>query len=261
MALLLTAPLPAAAPAETNTARAPLTDEYRTLFQDALAKIAADMERWAYTETTIERDTKGQSKGEKVVRYDPSKPYAEQRTLLKLDGKPPTESQLDKFRREQEKRRQHREAHEMKGQPASQSLGDLADLGHTTVVADEAGKIIYEVPLRREGNQRFPPEKFRVLARLDKERRALENVAVVLREPLRMALVVKIKSGTLNAGFATIDPKFAPTLQTLHAEGAGSILFVPVGRSYDLERSDFKRVKPYNERFDVQVGPVKVLDF
>ena len=100
--------LPAAAPpdlpaAGTSAAHVappspPLDDARQALLEDALARIAADSERWAYTETSLANDTKGKSKGEKVVRYDPSKPYDEQYTLLKIDSEPPTADQIAHYR-------------------------------------------------------------------------------------------------------------------------------------------------------------------
>jgi hypothetical protein len=47
----------------------------------------------------------------------------------------------------------------------------------------------------------------------------------------------------------------------VQADGAGSILFIPIGGSFDLRRTDIPRVKPYRERLDVKIGPLKVLDF
>ncbi|HTZ22336.1 MAG TPA: hypothetical protein VMC06_15745 [Opitutaceae bacterium] len=262
--------LPAAVPSDLPAAGAPvghaapaspiLDDARRALLEDALARIAADSERWAYTETSLANVTKGKNQGEKVVRYDPSRPYDEQYTLLKIDGQPPTAEQIAHYRQTQEKRRRERAERERKGLPGH-ALGDLVDLTHATVVTEDAAKITFEVPLRAQGNRRFPPEKFRVLARLDKEHRALENVAVRLREPWRTAVVVKIKSGELNADFTTVDPKYAPLLTGVQADGAGSILFIPIGGSFDLRRTEIQRVKPYRERLDVKIGPLKVLDF
>jgi hypothetical protein len=36
---------------------------------------------------------------------------------------------------------------------------------------------------------------------------------------------------------------------------------VPLARTYEASRGDFKRVKPYDERFSVQIGPLKAIDF
>ena len=67
--------------------------------QDAIAKLAKDTDRWAYTQTTVQKDDKGRPKSEIVMRFDPSKPYAEQYQLLKIDGKEPSDSQQKKYRR------------------------------------------------------------------------------------------------------------------------------------------------------------------
>ena len=44
------------------------------ILQDALKKLSQDTDRWAYTQTAIQKDDKGKTKSEVVVRFDPSKP-------------------------------------------------------------------------------------------------------------------------------------------------------------------------------------------
>jgi hypothetical protein len=135
------------------------------------------------------------------------------------------------------------------------------DLDGATQAAEDRTSVMFEVPLRKEGNKRLPPEKFLVLARVNKTSRAFERVEVKLREPLRAALVVNIKSGEGLIEFKSVDPKFAPTISRLEGTGAYSILFIPGGRSYEVRHADFKRVKPYAERFGVQIGTMQAIDF
>ncbi|MGH7947148.1 MAG: hypothetical protein ACREH8_11955 [Opitutaceae bacterium] len=40
-----------------------------------------------------------------------------------------------------------------------------------------------------------------------------------------------------------------------------SVLFINVGGSMELKRTDLKRVKPFDERFEVQIGTLKAIDF
>ena len=75
------------------------------------------------------------------------------------------------------------------------------------------------------------------------------------------AIGVGAYPGKISLGFTVVEPKFPAQLTSIVGRGSGSILFVPVGRGYDLKREDFKRVKPYQERFGVQIGPLKALDF
>jgi len=135
------------------------------------------------------------------------------------------------------------------------------DLEHAMLSADTDEAATFEVPLKKEGNSRLPPEKFQVLARVNKQTGAFTSIEAQLRSPMRAELVVKIKSGTGRLDFATIDPRYAPALATISGHGAGSVLFVPLGRSYELKRADFQRVKPFGEKYQVKMGPLKTIDF
>ncbi|MEI6107719.1 MAG: hypothetical protein WCR49_11975 [Opitutae bacterium] len=220
------------------------------LLAEAIRKSALDSERWAYTQTTVSKNREGAVKEETVVRYDPSLPYEEQWTPLKLDGKEPTERQIKNLREEHDKRRKNRRA-----------LGELLDLARATVVEETATTVTYEVSLIKTDNQRLPPDKFRVTARVNKERQALENVAVRLREAFRLMMILKLTSGEGDMDFTSIDPQYAPPITALRVGGEGSILLVKVGGNYSSTRTDFKRVKPYSERFKVKLAPMKFLDY
>ena len=220
------------------------------LLAEAIRKSSLDSEQWAYTQTTVNKDRAGQAKEELVVRFDPSLPFAEQWTPLKINGLEPTARQIKQRRAEHEKRRQTRRA-----------LGELLNLTQATIAAETATTITYEVPLIKDDNQRLPPEKFRVTVEVNKAQQALTHVGVRLRAALRMMLVFKLKSGEADLDFATVDPAFVPPITALRAEGEGSVLFVKVGGNYTATRTDFKRVTPYRERFKVKLGEMKFLDY
>ena len=262
----------APAPADAGNAAAAMpavavhriaTKEELELLNDALMKVAREAGRWAYTETTLIKDEKGKVKQDKVVRHDPSKPYAEQDVPLQISGKPPTEKELKDYRSRGEKRGRRIEDRERLGQepPPKQSVGDLVDLSRALIVGDGDGRLTYELPLRKLGNTRFPPEKFQVFVRVVKEGRLLEQAGVKLREPLRAKLIVKISSGEASADFAVVDPKFSPAMTAVRGTASASIMFISVGGNVDLKRTDLKHVRPFEERFDVQIGPMKALDF
>jgi hypothetical protein len=72
----------------------------------------------------------------------------------------------------------------------------------------------------------------------------------------------KVTNFGLDIRFQSIDPKYASQPATIHASGtARVVLFFKLGAEADLAWSDFKRVKPYKERFDVKIGDLKALDF
>ncbi len=245
----------------TSTLRA----DVPALLDDALLKTLKDANRWAFTQTIVEEDGKGKERKRTLVRFDPSKSYAEQYTVISVDGQTPGANEVSRYRRRGERRGERLDKAESEGRTdtdgSRQSLGELMDLEHATVLSEDATAVTFEVPLKKEGNKRMPPDKFLVTARVNKATRAFERIDAKLRESMRMAVVVKIKSGEGAIEFSSVDPKFAPTPVKLQGTGLYSILFVPGGRSYEIDHTDFKRVKPYAERFGVQIGTMKAIDF
>ena len=66
--------------------------DYAALFEEAAAAIVWDLEdRWAFTETRLSDDTLW------VSRFDPRRADDERWTLLSVDGRAPTDSELREF--------------------------------------------------------------------------------------------------------------------------------------------------------------------
>ncbi|HEX3728704.1 MAG TPA: hypothetical protein VHV47_02790, partial [Opitutaceae bacterium] len=110
------------------------------LLSQALQKVADDREHWAYTQTATWRDGKDRVLNTTVVRVDPSKPYDEQFVPLNVNGKPPTEAEIQKYRAMGDRHGKALEKAENEGRPPpGRSLGDLVKLDQATVVAEDAG--------------------------------------------------------------------------------------------------------------------------
>jgi hypothetical protein len=263
--LLLVAPLLRAG----TLAPSPEKAEAPALLQEAVAKVTRDFDRWAYTETRLGRDPKGQAKVDTVVRFDPSKPYAEQYTPIKINGLPPTEKQLKEYRRRGEKRGERLEQLASAGDPATHELtqvrinGDTvyADLAHARVVQEDEKVVIYEAPLRQDQKGGPPMEQVQLQARVNKEQRVFENVSLKVRDSFRVKLIAKVNSGAASVNFTTVDPKYVPVVSAISGGASASILFHKMGGTYDLKREDFVRVRPFSDRFEVKIGPMKALDF
>lgn len=241
---------------------APLRGAVPALLEQALEKVVSDYDRWAYTQTKIERNEKGKVLNHTVVRFDPSKPYPEQYTPLFVHGQRPVAGDLRKYRKQGERRGERMAKAEDEGTaPPRKTLGELMDVERAVLVEEDADQATFEVPLKKEGNRRLPPEKFQVLARVSKRTGAFELITAELRKAMRAEVIVKIKSGAGRLEFATVDPRFAPTVTTITGSGSASIVFVPIGRKYAVERADFQRVKPFGDRFEVKMGPLKSIDF
>jgi hypothetical protein len=245
----------------------PATTDEAALFQEAVQSSKQDTEHWAYTETTVVKASKGGPNGETVVRFDPSKPYAEQFTPLKVEGQPPTERQLKKYR-ERGERRGERVARAAAATtpgsaPPSLHIGGTRvslDVQHPQVVEAGETQVIFEVPLLGANND-IPVDKFEVRVVVGRASRQVEHVVLRIRESFRVKLVAKVKAGEVHIDFAVTDPKFGPVPTSITGDIAVSLLFIPVSAEFNNTRTDWKRVKSYNERLQVKLGPLEVLDF
>lgn len=223
------------------------------LLRDAMQKVRAESGYWAYTETTVVRDNRGRVRKETVVRHDPSLPYAEQTRLLKINGREPTKREVQKDRETAEKGRTTPRV----------TLDDVVDLDHVTVAEETPTTVTYNIPLRKIEHARFPADqtdRLRMTVRVNKQRHVIEHAAVQLCQPLNVG-PVKISAFALDLTFATVNPKFDPVLVGGRGTGAGSLLFLRATVSNERTLTEFQRVTPYDERFGVKVGPMKVLGF
>lgn len=250
-------------PPGTGGARA-ATQEELALLHDVLHRAADHYRRWAFTEHRVIRDSKGRVKSETLLRHDPSKPYPEQWEALKIDGREPTDRERARYRRRGERSAESDSQFGSVAHPDARnrrSLGELIELSRSSIASETSTHLVFEVPLIKQGNERFPPEKFLVLTRIRKQDALLENISVRLRESFRSRLVVKVKSGEGTLDFASIDPKYPPALVSIAGDAVASVFFVNVGGSMELKRTDLKHVKLFDERFDVQIGTLKAIDF
>jgi hypothetical protein len=248
----------------------PATPDEVVLFKEAIKNTTQDTERWAYTETTVMKSTKGKVREETVVRFDPSKPWPEQYTPLKIEGKPPTDRQRKKYRERGEKRGESlaRTAEvadaTTPGEPAAQKPERgkkvTLDLDNPRVLKDEGDRLVYEAALKATAKD-IPVDKFEVRVVVGKAARQVEHISLRVRDSFRVKLVAKVKAGEASADFAVVDPKYGPVMTSATGSFGASLLFVPVSGIFTNTRTEWARVKPYNDRLKVKLGPLEVLDF
>lgn len=216
----------------------------------AFRAFGRDANRWAYTQHFVVYDGKGRVKDEQLVRYDPSQHYDVQWTMLTKNGKPATESQIKKHRRQMEKRTKDR-----------RTLGELLLLKQATLARETDTELVYEVPFAPDEDIKFPPEKFQIFITVDRATQTLRSLDLKLRESLRVAGVVKVKTGEARITFAPVLSPHGPAITEVAVAGSGSVLFVPLSSRTEAKRTEFKRVTPYDDRFTVKPGPLKMIDF
>lgn len=223
-----------------------LHGETPPLLQAAVDNYAAGVGRWAYTQTEVRTEDGAITR----VRHDPSQPPDRQWTLLEKDGRPATEREKSAYSKSRQSRSKSR-----------RSVGDLLELDRATVATETDTTVRFNVPLRATGNDRFPPERFEAIVQVDKARAALDKVDVRVRQAFRVALVAKVKAGELEVNLTTVDPAHPPVVTRIRGGGSGSVLFVKIDKQFDYTRGDYAWVKPYDERFHVEFGEAKALDF
>ena len=264
--LLVSCPI---APLAAQDQPRPATALEISLFKTALKDSSQDTEHWAFTETTTQKFSKGEPKGDTVVRFDPSLPYPDQYQPVQIEGKPPTEKQLKSYRQRGTKRgeRVARAAEAARNPgfvppPAQLRIAGTnvtPDLEHPLVVQEDEGHVVFEVPVQTT-NKDIPVDKFQVLVTVGRPACFIEHVAFRVRESFHLKLIAKVKAGEASMDFSVVDPKFGPVLTDLSGDVSGSLLFIPMSAEFTRKRTGWKRVKSYDERFQVKLGPLQILD-
>lgn len=223
------------------------------LLETALGKLQADEDHWAYTQTTQAYDRKGAPDGGPTVeRYDPSQPPAEQWRLLQWQGREPDERDLRRWEKRKLKEQKRRE---------EKTLGEVMDFDRATVREETAAEVVFAIPLQPGASKRLPAEKFMVHMTVERAREVVTGFSLETTGSFRAMGVAKIDSIEVSADFRTVDESYAPQPHAIQARGAGRVLFFRVGGAAEIAWSDFKRVKPYNDRFEVRIGELKAFGF
>ncbi len=248
-------------------------EEVPAQLMQAFVNLSREDNHWAYTETTVVRpkSAKDQADVLTVVRVDPSKPYAEQYTPLLVEGHKPTARELKEYRQKGEKRADELEKGETRGRGGRGGPGErgqdefkaLLDAANIKVTAETATAITYHVPLRKGAKaQGVALDKIEFDVRITKEEKpTIEHMEMHLLGSMRVMLVANVKAANFSVDFAKVDPKYAPVLTRVKGAAKVSVLLVArMSPAIDQTRTDYERVEPYDNRFKVQIGPLKILN-
>lgn len=242
--------------------------EIPALLADAIAKEQESEGKWAYTEEEITRSPKGAVKNTVVFRYDPSKPYAEQYTPLSSNGKPPSKKIMKEYRERGEaeaaaRQKLYEQRAAGKDEAPRIELGNttgLLSLATATLQQEDERSATYAIPVENEKTgQRM--EAIHVRIRVNKQSRGLENIQLGIKGPFRVKLIAKVQSVTIAADYQPVGAGHPPQVYAVTVDAAVSVFFKNVGERIEVRRSGFERVKPYDERFKVKMGPLKAIGF
>jgi len=224
------------------------------LLNAAIQKLIADDDHWAYTQSTQRYDRSGRPEGGLTVeRYDPSLPIGQQWVLLQWNGHEPSAAELDSWRAQKDRSMRHH---------GEKTLGDVLDLDHAAPAGETAAVETFLVPILKGASRRFPADKLEVFMRVDKASRALVSFSLRPKEQFRIAGIVKLLSAEVDGRLEVVQANYAPALVWARGSGTARVLgLIRIGMGAEVTYTGFRRVRPYNDRFEVKIGDVKALDF
>jgi len=74
-------------------------------------------------------------------------------------------------------------------------------------------------------------------------------------------LIAKVKAGEMSMDFTVVDPRYGPVPTSLTGDLSGSVLFIPMSGNFTRTRTEWQRVKSFDERLSVKLGPLQFPDF
>ncbi|MFT3867579.1 MAG: hypothetical protein QM715_03670 [Nibricoccus sp.] len=258
----------AIAKVQTPTA---VATEQPSLLAAAFDAFLASQGRWAYVETHTSIGSNGKRTSESVLRIDPSLPYAQQTVPLKLNGQPPTEKQLKDWAAHNEEvaRRRSENANRQSSPENKEEFrlrvgkDDVTPLlDRASIIAEDNATVTYLVPMRLVGRVDAPLfETFQLTARVNKQQQQFEHATLRQQKPYKIAAGT-YSDGVIEIEFAQPDAQFpaTPTKRTLIQ--TNKPLFGKAHSMHEvIERTDFRHVTPYDERFGVKFGTLRTLQF
>jgi hypothetical protein len=228
-------------------------------------------QRWAYTETYTSFEPDGRAQYVSEIQVDPSLPYDRQFVPLQINGHAPTEQEIKAWakRGEELARRRHEAAAKLAGSSGAadfqirllnQDVTLLLD--RASVTAEDETSLTYAIPLGLHGGPDAPAfDAFELTARVNKRTRQFESAAFRQRTMIRIA-AGKHYDGLIEVEFAIPDARFPAVPVQVSRRSTNKPLFGPAHASHGLAaRTGLRHVTPYDERFNVKLAPLKLLEF
>ena len=197
-------------------------EDYNAIFEKAVASIDSNFEEtWAYTETQVNRE------GTWVGRSDPSRPPGERWQLLSVDGRDPTDEELEEYL--EDKNREH---------------GNGGDNGVDAMIEPDSLHLIEDAD--NHWLFGFVPDDEEIMnsvdatVRIDKQSGHLEYIDLRNHETIRPAVGVKISKlvTRLTFGPAVEGGPIVPLAAQIEIKGR-AYLVVSFDEQEDLRNSDF----------------------
>lgn len=210
------------------TASAAVPDYVR----EALGKFSPEVPAgWAYTLTTVRNDD-----ARTTVRFDPTKPPADQWTLLELNGRAPTARESTQYARSRTGNGN------LSGPQGTFQRGDI-DPASITLIREDADRGEFQCGFRAEsaGADKMLGH-LRLRLTVNKHQPHVENFVLELKEPYSPVLGVKMRELLVQMSF-TPPAAGRPSLPAVNSSRfLGRIFFIGMEENLTLAYTDLVRV-------------------
>lgn len=224
----------------TLTTTPALARDYSALFEDAVRGVTWQYpDHWAYTETRTGKDSS------QVARFDPSRPDGERWALLSVDGREPTEDEINDFledKADDEGFTSGDDSNEKKSDSEEDDVRAMVEPGSLELVEESNTHwLLRFVPGTDDEDEEKFLEKMNGTVRIAKAGEQLEYIAISADKPVKPAVGVTIREFMTRFEFrrAVDDGPVVPVAFRFRVKGR-AYLAIGFDEMQTIEFSDFE---------------------
>jgi hypothetical protein len=211
---------------------------YEALFESAVKAVTWDLDdQWAFTETKAGTD------GTLVSRYDPRMPDGERWSLLSIDGRAPTQAEVENFARDRVAEEHEDEA----GEKSDDGEVDaMVDPGTLRLIEETDDYWLLEFVPTDDGDDddemgREVMRRMNGTVRIAKEGGHLEAIDIRNEKPIRPRVGVKMKKFLMRMTFAPAVDGGPVVMRSMDfAIKLSAFMLIRVDKSESVTYSDFE---------------------
>lgn len=198
------------------------------LFDRAVAPLIDNERVYAYTVSS------NGSEGESVERFDPSLDDENQWRLLSVEGRDPTEKDLEKYRKRKQRQKERND---------DRGLGEMIDRENVERISETDSLVTYRFKPEFFEGEPEKNEKFTGEIVVNKDAATLRSMEYYITETLKPAAVVKLEKLRMKIEFRIMpDGEPVPGRVTSHTRGR-AMAFHKFDETETHLYSDYEKVK------------------